>query len=77
MGSTESSIARERLIMERAELAQASAKLREETGTSMYDCRKVLALNDFDMDKAREWLKQYYFDSHGFRREIKEGQPRL
>ncbi|HHU22678.1 MAG TPA: elongation factor Ts [Clostridiales bacterium] len=33
-------------------------KLREMTGVGMMDCKKALAANDGDMDKAVEWLRQ-------------------
>lgn len=43
-------------------MAEISAKLvkelREETGAGMMDCKKALAENDGDTEKAKEWLRQ-------------------
>lgn len=43
-------------------MAEISAKLvkelREETGAGMMDCKKALAENDGDLEKAKEWLRQ-------------------
>ena len=43
-------------------MAQISAKLvkelREKTGAGMMDCKKALAENDGNMEKAIEWLRQ-------------------
>ncbi len=43
-------------------MAQISAKLvkelREKTGAGMMDCKKALAENNGDMEKAIEWLRQ-------------------
>ena len=33
-------------------------KLREMTNVGMMDCKKALAENDGDMDKAVEWLRE-------------------
>ena len=33
-------------------------KLREMTNVGMMDCKKALAANDGDMDKAVEWLRE-------------------
>ncbi|MGG6295153.1 translation elongation factor Ts [Leptolyngbya sp. AN02str] len=43
-------------------MAEVSAKLvkqlRDRTGAGMMDCKKALAENDGDMDKAMDWLRQ-------------------
>lgn len=33
-------------------------RLREETGYGMMDCKRALTKNDWDMDKAKEWLDE-------------------
>ncbi len=50
-------------------MAEISAKLvkelREETGAGMMDCKKALAENDGDKEKAKEWLRQKGITSAG------------
>ena len=38
--------------------AKLVKELREKTGAGMMDCKKALAENDADMEKAIEWLRQ-------------------
>ncbi|MEB3295487.1 MAG: translation elongation factor Ts [Synechococcales bacterium] len=38
--------------------AKAVKELREKTGAGMMDCKKALAENDGDMEKAGEWLRK-------------------
>lgn len=50
-------------------MAEISAKLvkelREETGAGMMDCKKALAENNGDKEKAKEWLRQKGITSAG------------
>ncbi|HEY9647683.1 MAG TPA: translation elongation factor Ts [Chroococcidiopsis sp.] len=50
-------------------MAEISAKLvkdlRDRTGAGMMDCKKALAENDGDMEKAMEWLRQKGLSSAG------------
>lgn len=50
-------------------MAEISAKLvkelREETGAGMMDCKKALAENEGDKEKAKEWLRQKGITSAG------------
>ena len=38
--------------------AKDVAKLREQTGAGMMDCKKALTATDGDMDKAAEYLRE-------------------
>ena len=38
--------------------AKVVKELREKTGAGMMDCKKALTVNDGDMEKATEWLRQ-------------------
>jgi elongation factor Ts len=58
-----------------ASSAQEVARLREETGAGMLDCKKALDENNGDFDKAKEHLKQKGFAAAAKRseRETSEG----
>lgn len=49
------------------ELVDKVVQLRQRTGVSAYNCRKALARCEWDLDKAQEFLKEFTWDSHGFR----------
>ena len=50
-------------------------KLREETGSSISDCRQALMDTDYNMDKAKKWLKKKGLEKSAEKssREVKAG----
>ena len=60
-------------IMKEREEARKIVALREITGRGVFQCKKALRLNGWDIEKARKWLYQFS-DSYIFkeRREIRK-----
>lgn len=42
-----------------SELAKLVLELHNQTGRGLFSCKKALLANDMDMDKAKEYLKEY------------------
>lgn len=42
-----------------SDLAKLVLELREQTGRGLFSCKKALLANNMDMDKAKEYLKEY------------------
>ena len=40
-------------------MAKLVLELHEQTGRGLFSCKKALLANDMDMDKAKEYLKEY------------------
>ena len=41
-----------------ASLTEQIKELRERTGAGMLDCKKALEANEFDIEKAIDWLRE-------------------
>lgn len=48
------------------DLLEMALKLKAETGESAFYCRKALSKCEWDFDRAKKFLKEYTWDSHGF-----------